>query len=46
MTTSGIIIMVFSVTTVTMLFVGCVWRVFSAPEDEDNQSEPSSKRDR
>jgi hypothetical protein len=36
MTTSGLLIMIASVGTVTMLFAWCVWKVLCCPEQTDN----------
>lgn len=37
--------MVVSVTAVTALFIGCVWRVLATAKDADDQGEAAPKRD-
>jgi hypothetical protein len=34
MTTAGILVMGLSVGTVTLLFIGCVWKVLSSPSPD------------
>jgi hypothetical protein len=35
MTTSGLLVMIFSVGTVTTLFSWCIWKVFTTPRETE-----------
>ncbi|MCB1227664.1 MAG: hypothetical protein KDK99_17740 [Verrucomicrobiales bacterium] len=37
MSTSGLLIMIVSVSVVTLLFVGCVWKVLTSPSGESEK---------